>query len=115
MSELKDFPRLHCAVRMLGLDIGANVISSEIPVEWLHRATLAEEELSKLTRQEMEFLVYGEAGEREALVDRCENADRFLEDTFDGDLGEKFFKNWENMYDARKAEAAFAQDYKDMI
>lgn len=104
---LADLPRLHNAIQLLGLDSGADAVpKAVIPPEWETRAMLAEDELLRLSRAELEDLVYGEEIYQITVAPLAPAANEILDAAFDGGpLSELFFEPWRNIYDARAAES----------
>lgn len=106
MIRLGELPALKEAFDLMGLDIGADAMErGEIPDGWETRARLADEECSKLSRQELLTLTQGEEGEMAAIGLIAPNAHLVLDAAFDGGpLDSVVFRPWYNINDARKAE-----------
>lgn len=106
MIRLGELPALKEAFDLMGLDIGADVLPrGEIPNEWETRARLADEECSKLSRQQLLDLTQGEESEMAMVGLIAPNAHLVLDAAFDGGpLDSVIFRPWFNIYQARNAE-----------
>lgn len=103
--KLNELPRLKHALDLLGLDNGGNVCGDAvIPAEWVARGQIAEDELLKLSPQDVETLVMGEHDDIQAMAERARAAHEFIEAAFDGGPLSWMMDPWRSIHDAREAE-----------
>ncbi len=105
--NLSELPRLKFALDMMGLDNGSDVIAdATIPPAWEMRARLAEDELLRLTDDDVITLVMGEETDATAVAERAEVSYEVICAAFDsGELSAIVFRPWQGIHDARAAEA----------
>jgi hypothetical protein len=111
---LAELPRLKSALDLMGLDNGANVVTTAtIPADWEVRARLAEDELLHLRAEQVVTLTQGEQTEMEEAARRAPRAYEIINAAFDdGPLAQLFFEPWQNIFDARDAENRIARQRK---
>jgi hypothetical protein len=105
--KIKEFKLVTLLLGLMGLDIGANVnTEAEVPEDWLERFARAEEEARGLSADEAVTLTQGEEAEMAAVAKKAPVAFALLEAAFDdGQLAELVFAPWQNIFEARDAEA----------
>jgi hypothetical protein len=105
--KIKEFKLVTLLFGLMGLDIGANVnTEAEVPEDWIERFARAEDEARGLSADEAVTLTQGEEAEMAAVARRAPVAFGLLEAAFDdGLLAELVFAPWQNIFDARDAEA----------